>query len=135
MSTSTQTIVIITAADITDDDRHNFSDMFKECNNFRPRYTPTDQEIADLINAYPRLMEIQAEEEEARLQQLREETGIQFKNWMSYYDYLEGKEVAEWEARKKELAELAAIKAELADPKSPRVAIEFWDHGEEAVIL
>ena len=135
MSTSTQTIVIITAADITDDDRNSWSDMYKEVNNFRPRFTPTDQELADFLNAYPRLMEIQAEEEEAALQRLRDTTGIQFKNWMSYYDYVEGKEVAEWEARKKELAKQAAIKAELADPKSPRMAIEFWDHGQEALLI
>lgn len=125
---------IITTADITDEDRSAFSDMHKDIYGFRPRYTPNDQELADFLNNYPKLFEEQAEREEAVLQQHRDRTGIQFSNWSDYYDYLDGKETAEWEARKKELAKQAAHKAELANPKSPRMAIEFWDHGQENLI-
>lgn len=134
MTQTQQAVITITAADITADDRQNFSDMFKDIYGFRPRYTPTDQELSEFLNSYPKLFEEQSEQEAARLQYLREETGIQFPNWMAYYDYLDGKESAEWAARKIELAKEAAHKKELATPRSPRMAIEFWDYGQEDLI-
>ena len=126
---------LVTVADITDDDRHNYSDMYKDAYGFRPRYTPTDEDVVYLLNAWDSIMADQREQEEAHLQYLREEHGINFKTMMEYYIWSEEKDHKDWEIRQAQKLEEAEHKVKLADPHSPIMAIELWDHGDEHFLV
>jgi hypothetical protein len=42
----------ITVADVTDADLELFSDLFKECYDVRPHFTPTKEDFVNLANRY-----------------------------------------------------------------------------------
>ena len=126
---------LVTIVDITDEDRHNYSDMHKDAYGYRPRYPPTDDDIVYLLNAWDSIMDVQHEEAKARLEYLREEHGIQFETEMDYYIWREKKDQKEWEQRQVEKVEATALKAKLSDPSSPVMAIELWDYGDEHLLV
>jgi hypothetical protein len=115
----------ITAADVTDADLFAYSDMFKDCYGFRPRYTPTKQDYADLANRYDEVMAEQEAEERAWLDHAEYEAGRKFANMMEYYDYKDA------EGERHYLERLAA-KLEAAAVAKPGIkqVIDRWEHGE-----
>ena len=102
---------MITIDDVTDADMELFSDMWKECYNYRPRFAYTKQDYVDLANQYDAI-----QTENRQLQNLRDEHGVNFTSLMHYYDW--------------HLADIAA-KSEQAAINRPGIKqiIDQWEHG------
>jgi len=119
------TQVQITAADVTDADLALFSDMYKECYNVRPRFTPTKQDYADLANRYDEIQKQNDAEERAWLDYEETQAGRTFANVMEYYNWYE----VQQELKHQEKLAAKAEAAELAKPGIKNL-IDRWDHGE-----
>jgi hypothetical protein len=119
----------ITVEDVTDADLAQFSDMYKECYNFRPRFRPTKADFVALFNAYDGIQADLEAQDRAFLDAKTAETGVAFDGMMAYYDWREAQDdldfAARDAARKLELKE----RAELSRPGAKAV-IDQWEHGQ-----
>jgi len=115
----------MTADQVTDADMELFSDMFKECYGYRPRFQATKQDYADLANKYDDIQETNRQEEQAALDRLSEQHGIKFASWSEYY---------EWDIKdqktKFEAAKLAKQEQEAVKKVGIKNVIDRWEHGE-----
>ncbi len=123
---------IITATEIAanrSDWLDGWSDLFKGLHGVRPRWTPSNEELAQFYNTYDEEFELHQKEEQRQLDSLSEQHGIEFKTWSKYYDHLDTLEAVRWAREQAEYeAEVKANKVRLRRLRAA-IAEENWEFG------
>jgi hypothetical protein len=120
----------LTVADmLTQDFQSAYSDLFKGLHGFRPSLNTSPEDMLRFFDTYEAAFEENEAEEAAALARVSERDGIQYRNWMHYYDEKEKRDYAEWQAEEAKRQEAAAHVAEFNRRGSPLPTIEAWEHG------
>jgi hypothetical protein len=116
---------MMTVADVTDADLELFSDMYKECYDMRPRFTPTKEDFVDLANRYDDIQADRLEEDRLLLERASAELGYNVDSLQAYYD-------ARQAQAERAFAERLVARLEAAAIVKPGIkqVIDRWEHGD-----
>ena len=107
-----------------------YSDCFKSLQGFRPRWTPTREELISFWLSYETRFEEESAHEAAVLKRKSEQYGIDFATWSQYYDYKEAQDYQSYLAEKTAKDEADRHLAALRRRFSTEAAVEAWEHGD-----